>query len=260
MKKLLTLTILLLTFFSFTKNYHALNNITINNQKLIPDFDKNLKVYNVFVNSKTEIVTINVSPEEGEVITGSGSKSLKKGNNEIEILTYKNDLLYEKYTLNIVRGEIKNNKSEAVLKNLTIENHELEFESNTYYYNLDALDEEERLNITYEASNPESTVKLKGDVNLKKEKNIIKISVTSEDKKVTNTYKIVVNKKIKSNKTTEKKESIFDRREFNSYELKMIIIGIVLLILTILGILFWFIFIKKRTNKVPSILLCTPHK
>lgn len=52
-------TFLLLTFFLFITNVKAINNITINNNQIIPEFNKSVKTYNVFVNDETEIITIN---------------------------------------------------------------------------------------------------------------------------------------------------------------------------------------------------------
>lgn len=245
MKKIYTLIILLLTFFCFNENYKALTNISINNNKLIPEFDINTKVYNVYVSSKTEIITINVSPEEGEIITGNGSKSLKKGLNEIEIISYKNNEQSDYYKINIYRGEIKNNTSDATLKCLDVEGYELNFDSNTFSYFIDANEKDTRAILNYETNSPTATVKVTGDINLNKTKNIIKLNVTSENKKVTNTYKVTIYKEIEEIEQKEKKTSLFDGRDFNSYELKLIIASIVIVILIILGILFYLLFIKK---------------
>lgn len=246
MKKIYTLIMLLLTFFCFNENYNALTNITINNNKLIPEFNINTKVYNVYVSSKTEIITINVMEEEGEIITGNGSKSLKKGLNEIEVISYKNNEQSNIYKINIYRGEIKNDKSDATLKDLKIEGYELNFNSNSYSYFIDGNNDDTRANINYETTNPTATVKVTGDINLNKTKNIIKLNVTSENKKVTNTYKVTIYKEIEEKEQKEKKTSIFDGRDFNSYELKLIIASIIIVILIILGILFYFLFIKKN--------------
>ncbi len=248
MKKVYTLIILLLAFFSLPISSKALTNISINNNKLIPDFDINTKIYNVFVSSKIEIITINIEEEEGEIVTGGGSISLKKGLNEIKIISYKNEEAMDTYTLNIVRGEINSDKKDATLKSLYIKNHEIEFSSDIFLYNLKADTNENRVDINYETTNPNSKVKLTGDVNLNKEKNIIRISVTSEDKKTTNTYTIKITKKLEKNDKT-KKESIFDNKEFSKTELKFIIIGLIFLGLILLGILFYFMFIKKTRRK-----------
>ena len=253
MKKIYTLIILIIAFFSFSLNVKGISNITINNNKLIPNFDVNTKVYNVFVSSKTEIITINVVADEGESVTGGGSISLKKGLNKIDIISYKDDVIVSKYLLNVVRGEVKPDKSVATLSNIKIENHELEFRSDVFSYNVEALDDEERLDITYEASSPTSNVKLEGDVILNKERNIISLIVTSEDKKNTNTYTIKVSKKQEDINVKEKKVSIFDGRDFTKYELKIIIGALISLGVVILGVLFYFMFIKKSKRYVVKV-------
>lgn len=260
MKKISVILTLIIAFFSFVNLSHALTNIKINNNKLVPEFDVNTHVYNVFVPTKTEIITINVDTTEGEIVTGSGSRSLKKGLNKIEIISYINEEQVSSYVLNIIRGEFKPSKKDASLEKIEIENHIIDFESDIFTYNIDALENENKINITYVTSSPTALVKMTGDTNLNKEKNIIKLEVTSEDKKTHHTYKIIVNKKITKTEKNEKRTSIFDGREFSSYELKLIVIGLIILGLIIIGILFYFIFIKKRTNKVPSILLRTPRK
>lgn len=260
MKKTYKIITLILAFFSFINFSHALTNISINNNKLIPEFDINTHTYNIFVNSKTEIITINVETEGNEIVTGSGSKSLKKGLNEINIISYINEEQVATYKLNIIRGEYKPSKKDATLKNITIKGHEINFTSEKNEYSIEASKEENKLDITYEQTSPTSKVKMTGDLNLNKEENIIKLEVTSEDKKTSNTYIIKVNKKIPKDKKTKKRTSIFDGRDFTSYELRMIITGLIILGLIIIGALFYFIFIKKRTNKVPCILRNTPRK
>lgn len=247
MKKIYIFLTLLVTFFSFTQKEYAITNININNNKIIPEFDKNTKVYNVFVNKNIQIITINVTKEENEVVTGSGSVSLKKGLNVIEIISYINDTQVEKYTLNITRGEYVLDKKDATLSSLKVGSFDINFDSNTFSYEIDAPTSK-RLNITYEATNPSSKVKLKGDVDLNKKENIIEVIVTSQDKKHTNTYTLKINTTKEKNKGVENKESIFDEKEFSPFELKLIIIGIIAGALLILGILFYIIFIKTKYN------------
>lgn len=247
MKKIYIILTLIITFFSCTINSKAITNITINNNTIVPEFNKNTKVYNVFVNSKTEIITINISKEENEIVTGGGSISLKKGLNIIEIISYIDETPIEKYTLNIIRGEEKQDKKDATLRVLTVSGIDINFDSNTYSYVVDT-DTSKRLDITYEATNPNSKVKLKGDVDLIKKENIIEITVTSEDKKNTNTYTLKVNKTTSKNKGVENKESIFDTKKFTPFELKLIIIGIIASAIIILGILFYVLFIKTKYN------------
>ena len=54
MKKILNLLTLLIIFFSFYLNLNAISNISINNNNLVPEFNNNTKVYNVFVKEDVE--------------------------------------------------------------------------------------------------------------------------------------------------------------------------------------------------------------
>lgn len=255
MKKLTLIIVLIISFFSFDTPLKGITNISINSNKIIPDFSKNTKEYNVFVNNKTEIIKIIVESEEGEIITGDGSKSLKKGLNILEIISYENEQEKEKYTLNIVRGEINYNENEALLDKLHIANHEIDFQSDKFTYKINANNNEKSLDLSYETLNPLTTVKVVGDLNLNNETNIIKLEVTSENKKNTNTYTIKVKKEIPE-KIIEKKHSIFDTKDFSSFELKLIRIGIIAGCLIFLTIIFYFLFIKTRTI---NIVLDTSH-
>lgn len=241
MKKIL---FLLTIFFSFIFNLYALNNISINNNMLIPDFNKNTKVYNVFVPSNIEIITIVVDKDDNEVITGSGSKSLKEGLNVIEIISYINDTEVERYTLNITRGNITYDKTNSNLKNLIINDYEINFNEFVYEYEI-KVKTNDKLNIHYETNTPLETVTLKGDTSLKNKENVITIKVISGDKKHSSTYKIKIIKELKDN-TSNKKTSIFDNKKFTSFELKLIIIVLIFLGLIISSIIFYFIFIKKK--------------
>ena len=130
MKKIITF---ILTFFLFTLSLNAIENITINNYDLAPRFDKDIKVYNVYTSINTEIITINVIQNEGETITGNGSKSLKKGVNKFEINSYLNNELAKTYTIFVTRGEEADLKDDAHLESVSISNKDIDFEKRTMY-------------------------------------------------------------------------------------------------------------------------------
>lgn len=250
MKKARILLTLLFAFFLFDLKIKAITNITINDYSLIPEFDVNTKIYNVYVSEDTEIIGINVMKSDNEIITGSGSKSLKKGLNIIEIKSYINDELISEYTLNIIRGELKTDKKSSTLKSLKIKNYSIDFDSDIFEYTINALEQDDYINVSYITNNPLATVKLTGDTYLTKKENIIKIEVTSEDKKNKSTYVLNVIKNIKDNEITAIKKSVFDNKKFDEFDLKLIRIGLYTIGVIIFFVLFYLIFIKKRTNKV----------
>lgn len=235
MKKIL---FLLTIFFSFIINIKAISNITINNNMLVPEFSKDINVYNVFVSSNTEIITINANKEDVETVKGIGSISLKYGLNKVEVISYVEDNIKEKYILNITRGDIVYDRENSKLENIVIKGYDIKFKENIYNYKVKTSDIND-ISVEYETNNPYQTV------SMKKDKNDIIIKVISQDKKHSSTYKINVleSKEIVVN---NKKTSIFDNKEFTSFDLKLIIIGLILIGLIILGYIFYFMFIKKK--------------
>lgn len=240
MKKIL---FLLINFFFFSTSFYALTDISVSNNLLVPIFDNNTKVYNVFVNSDVEIVSIIVKSEKNEVVTGSGSVSLKEGINVFELFSYIDNVLIDKYTINITRGNTIYDKSSSYLSSLSIEGVNLEFNKNVFEYNIE-VNEIDKLNISYVTENPSAYVKVSGDVFLNKNENNINIKVISSNNENSTTYKIKAIKNIKDN-IIKKKKSIFDNKDFSSFELKLIIIGLISLGIIVILVLFYFVFIKK---------------
>lgn len=245
MKKIL---FLLTSFFFFSMSVSAISGISVSKNSLVPIFDNNIKVYNVYVSSDVEIVTINVNKSEEEVVTGIGSVSLKPGLNVFEILSYIDNNLIDKYTINITRGDVKNDVGSSYLTSLSISGAIIEFNKNVYEYVVNTIDID-NLNIDYITENPSAYVKVSKEIINDKEDNIF-INVTSQDNKNTTTYKVKIIKDIKVNKTNEKK-SIFDNKEFSSFELKLIIIGLITLGIIVIGIFFYLIFIRKYKSFTP---------
>ena len=206
MKKSLSL---LLTFFLFTIKLNAIENISINRETLVPDFSKETRVYNVYVLSSTEIITINATGEENELITGTGSKSLKKGLNVFEINSYINDILTESYTLNITRGEDVFDNETSRLEDLSITGYNIDFKSDNFNYEI-SLNEDENLEVIYKVSNPKMNVKV-SETN-----DLITIKVISENKKNESVYVVKINKEVKVN-AVALKSSFFDKKKFDNF-------------------------------------------
>ena len=238
MKKSLSL---LLTFFLFTIKLNAIENISINRETLVPDFSKETRVYNVYVLSSTEIITINATGEENELITGTGSKSLKKGLNVFEINSYINDILTESYTLNITRGEDVFDNETSRLEDLSITGYNIDFKSDNFNYEI-SLNEDEDLEVIYKVSNPKMNVKV-SETN-----DLITIKVISENKKNESVYKVKINKEVKAN-AVALKSSFFDKKKFDNFELKMIRIYIISVVFIIMSVLFYLIFVKYKKKK-----------
>lgn len=232
MKKIITF---ILIFFLFIIEVNAIENISINNYDLVPRFDKSTKVYNVFVNSTAEIVTINAIESKNEIITGNGSKSLKKGINKFEINSYLDNKLLNSYIIFITRGEELPLEDDAHLESVLINNKDINFESDKFiYYISDNI-----LDIDYTSKNPNSFVSLKTT------NEEVTIKVVSENKENTNTYKFLINKSLNIKSPNKNISST----KLDEVDLKVIRILIITFILIVLSIIFYFMFIKKRSNK-----------
>ena len=237
----------LIIIFLYTIRLNAIENISINNYNLIPSFEKEIKIYNIFVPSTKEIITINATPSENEIITGTGSKSLKMGLNEIEINSYIDEVLVSTYLLKITRGDVIFDESNSFLKSLTVHDYKLDFQKNIFEYHIE-VNNEDRLIIDYETFNPKEVVKVSGDVILNKENNVINLKVISEDKKNTSNYKIYAYKKQEKEEKKKVKISIFDNENFTDDDLRFIRDIIIFIEIVIIILLFYFIVIKKKTN------------
>lgn len=229
---------LLIVFFLFTIKLSAIEDIIVNNEQIIPTFSKDTTTYNVYVNESTEIITINAKESENELITGQGSKSLKKGLNTFEINSYINNSLIKTYTLNIIRGIDYLDENSAILENLSIEGYNIDFKSDNHTYKINVSNNLD-LNIKYKKSNPKSNVKLV------KTNDSINIKVTSENKMNETTYKINL---IKDEPVSSLYSTKNTRRSYNDFELKLIRITIITVSSIIIGIIFYLIFIKKKKN------------
>ena len=259
MKRLIRALILFIVFFLFNIKLNAISDISINSNLLIPNFDKSIHNYNVYVTEDTQIVTINVNSLDNEIVTGMGSVSLKKGLNEFEIASFIDNEEIERYYLNITRGEYNANPSNSQLSVLNIKNLDLDFKSDKYVYECNVDDTFNKLEITYDSVNPLAKIEMAGDILLSKDNNTIKIEVTSEDKKSFSEYIININKKLQSKTANNTKSSLIDH-ELSTYELKLIKLTIILFEIVIISVLFYFILIKKRTNNILYIKHNILHK
>lgn len=250
-KKILTMFI---TFILFTSHLLAIENITVTNSTLVPTFNKSTKIYNVFVNKDTQIVSINAAKDENEIVTGSGSVSLKMGLNTFVVTSFIDKDKKEEYTLNITRGDNKFLEDDAYLKKLNIENYDIDFDKGIYYYEINAKEETDRLFITYETENPLAKVSLSGDIILKNKENIIKLEVVSANKKNTVVYTLKINKDIDKTFYTN-----HTKQELSDFDLKIIRI-IIIFVLAILILLLFYITIIKRPNKDLYIKRSILHK
>ena len=242
MKKIL---FFIISFFILNIKLSAINNISVNNQFMSPSFDKEVHTYNIYTLDNVEIITINVISEENETITGSGSKSLKKGLNTFQIISYI-DNIKEIYTLNIIRGNITYDENDSYLKELSISGYDINFDKDIDTYTIDK-NSEDILYIKYASYNPKAIIRLN------ETKDNIEIEVISENKKNKKLYTININ-------NNELNKEIIKEKVYTDKELKIIRLSIIFSIIILLVILLIFLIKKKTINNSLYIKHSILHK
>lgn len=148
---------------------NALSNIKVNNEELIPSFDKEIKVYNYYTDS--ESVNINVKNDKNEIVNGEGVYTLD--NNYKKIIISSN--IDNDYVINIFKNYDKREYDSSELLSLNIDGYNINYNKDIYDYDI-TLNNENNLNIKYEV-NDNTSVVITGNGNFNKSNNLIKIEV-----------------------------------------------------------------------------------
>ena len=148
---------------------NALSNIKVNNEELIPSFDKDIKVYNYYTDS--ESVNISVKKDKNEIINGEGVYTLDSNYKKIIISSnIDND-----YVINVFKNYDKREYDSGELLSLNIDGYNINYNKDIYDYDI-TLNNENNLNIKYEV-NDNTSVVITGNGNFNKSNNLIKIKV-----------------------------------------------------------------------------------
>lgn len=148
---------------------NALSNIKVNNEELIPSFDKEIKVYNYYTDS--ESVNINVKKDKNEIVNGEGMYTLD--NNYKKIIISSN--IDSGYVINVFKNYDKREYDSSELLSLNIDGYNINYNKDIYDYDI-TLNNENNLNIKYEV-NDNTSVVITGNGNFNKSNNLIKIEV-----------------------------------------------------------------------------------
>jgi len=225
MKKILLVLLLLLSY-----RVNALESIKIDNNDLVPKFDKNTKVYNYFTNKDN--INIEVKNSKDEIVTGDGYYELNNTDKTINIETSNN----EKYKINVFKDYNKNRINDSYIKELNIKGYEINFDKNTHEYKINIGDEDNLL-IDYELSNYDDYVVVSGNGNFNKSDNIIKVTLNNKDEYIIHALKTLSVSKVENN--NEIKEMSNTKKEI----VKLVIITISCIL--VFGF-YYLIFINKK--------------
>ncbi|MBR4178430.1 MAG: hypothetical protein IKR57_03685 [Bacilli bacterium] len=224
MKKIFTIMIFCLCI----NRLSAIENITIDNNLLVPSFDKKIYVYNYFTNN--DQVYINVVKKGDEIVNGEGFVKLDKS--KTKVIVSNND---QEYIINIFKNYNKNDREESYIKNINIEGYNIDFDKDIHEYSI-YIGDEEFLNINCELSNMDDYYSIEGNGNFNKSDNVIRIK-TNNDEYVVHAYKSIKVSKIEYN------EPIKEMSDTKKEIVKIIIITIS----CILIVLFYYILFINKT-------------
>ena len=225
--------VVLLIFLSFSKVY-ALDDIKINNENLIPYFDKDTKTYNYYTNE--EHIKISVSKSNGETLKGYGYFEIKDGLNEFVVESTKNDIT-NTYKINVYKNYNKDDENIATFKYLNIKGYDINFKNDIHDYYIDI--EEAYLDFEYELDNYESVVKIENNGNFNDGNNDVIVNITSKNQMNENTYIFHVNK------TKPVFKKIEEKTELTFFQKKIVVIAIVTFCSILTIYIYYLLFVKK---------------
>lgn len=221
--------ILLIISLIFSIKVKAIENITINNENLSPNFNSNIKVYNYYTQSDS--INIKVKSKENEQVTGNGSFSLND-----TLTTFKVTSNAKEYIINVFKNYHKEELT-PTLNNLIIEGYDINFDSSIHEYSIN-LKDETSLNINYELSNDDAYVSISGNGNFNSSDNIIKININNKDEYIIHAHKSLNVSLTKDN---------YEYKELNTTKKEIIILLIVTISCTIVFLFYYSLFINKTT-------------
>ena len=220
---------ILLIFLFGINRIDAIEDIKIDNNELIPSFNKDTKVYNYYTNK--DKINVYTKGSQNEIIISDKYYHLIEDKTKIIISSSKN----EKYEINVFKNYKKNLEKDIYLENLVIEGYDIEFNRDCYLYSIN-IGEEENLNINYELSNSDAYVSIEGNGNFNKSDNIIKINVNNDKEYVIHAYKSIMVSKIENDNNYKEM----------SYQKKEIVLIVIVTISCILVFVFYYsLFVNK---------------
>ena len=216
-------------------------------------FKPGTTTYNVTVPEDVESVEVYATAQDSAAtVSGTGSQTLAYGENTLSVVVTAEDGTTKTYTINVTReGEEETGETEGEteiingLSNITIGDLELSpaFKKDVYEYTVQYIGENTSLDIQAVPTDPDYTVEILGNEDLKEGENIITILVADGEGNNVATYQLTVNKSLVDEEALAKEEE--EKQQQEQRKMFMIAGGIIALILIIVII----IVIKRRRNR-----------
>ena len=218
-------------------------------------FTPGTTTYNVTVPEDIESVEVYATAQDSSAtVSGTGTKTLEYGANALSVTVTAEDGTTKTYTINVTREETEQEEEEQPeedtevkngLSNITIGDLELtpSFATDVYEYTVKYIGEDTSLDIQAVATDPNYTVEILGNEELKEGENIITILVSDEEGNNVATYQLTVNKSLIDEEALAREEE--ERQQQEQRKMFMIVGGVVVLILIIIIV----IIIKRRRSR-----------
>lgn len=236
------------------------NNANLSNLGIRPNdftgFRPGTTTYNVTVPEDIENVEVYATAQDsGATISGTGNKTLKLGANALNVTVTAEDGTTKTYTINVTRegteekeeeqSEENTENTEVVngLSNIEISGLQISpsFSTDVYEYTVNYSGEDTSLDMQAVPTDPNYTVEIVGNEELKEGENTITILVADSQGENVATYQVTVNK------TAISEEVMVVEETQNNDKMKMLLLagGIIAFILIIVII----IIIKRRKDR-----------
>lgn len=209
--------------------------------------------YEVSVPENTATVEVYAKAQDTKAtVTGTGKKTLEKGENKVEVVVTAEDGTKKTYTINIIRGEKEDKDTNEVdvnvengngLSELKINDLALspEFKTNVYEYTVKYIGEDTKLNIEANSTDEDYVVEVIGNNDLQEGENIITILVSESNGDNVATYQVTVNKSLVDGEAIAREEA--ERKEMQQKIIIGVVGGVILITIIVL------IIVRHKRNK-----------
>ena len=226
---------------------NRLSSLSIDGEDISPNFNENTLAYSAKVSKDTNLVSINasLSSSNSSFVSGFGPRkvNLNDGYNKVQLKVRSESGAVRVYTITILKGDApangggnsgntqpgevgpgetgkeEDNKSKALLENLSLSDGIITFDPNVFDYNVVVDYQTSKLEVTAEPFNKDDIVDIKNVDELEVGGfNEIVISVKSKDEETTNTYTIYVERREEN--ITISNDSLLKDLKVDGYKIK----------------------------------------
>lgn len=207
--------------------------------------------YQAVIPEDTETIEVYAKTQDTKAtVTGTGKKTLESGDSKLEVVVTAEDGTKKTYTINITRGEQKednenleepdnaNGLSMLKIKDLNLSP---EFKTNIYEYTANYIGKNTKLEMETIPTNEDYNVEIIGNEDIQEGENIITILVSQKNGDNVATYQITINKSLVDEEAIAREEAERQAKQQKT------IIGIVVAVVILIAIVVWMV--VKRRNK-----------